>query len=50
MRHDHTQDFLRVAPGLVNGEPVMAFHSVPDDGCADVPPPGEPVPARRAQQ
>ena len=36
MRHDHTQDFLRVAPGLVNGEPVMAFHSVPDAGHADV--------------
>jgi len=28
--HDHTQDFLRVAGGLVAGEPVMSFHDVPD--------------------
>ena len=31
MGHRHTQDFLRVAPGRVTGEPVMAFHHVPDD-------------------
>ena len=29
MDHDHTRDFLRVAPGLVAGEPVMSFHHVP---------------------
>ncbi|WP_138757207.1 putative quinol monooxygenase [Modestobacter altitudinis] len=50
MDHDHTQEFLRVAPGLVTGEPVMAFHSVPDDGHADVPPPTDPLPTRGAQQ
>ena len=32
MAHDHTQAFLRVAPGLVAGEPVMSFHEVPDGG------------------
>jgi len=29
MTHDHTQDFLRVAPGLVAGAPVMSFYEVP---------------------
>ena len=29
MTHAHTEDFLRVAPGLVAGEPVMSFHDVP---------------------
>ena len=48
MDHDHTQDFLRVAPGLVSGEPAMTVHSVPGDGHADVPP-SDPVPARGAQ-
>jgi quinol monooxygenase YgiN len=28
--HDHAQAFLQVAPGLVAGEPVMAFHEVDD--------------------
>lgn len=32
MDHDHTQAFLRVAPGLVAGEPAMSFHHVPDPG------------------
>jgi len=27
--HAHTTEFLRVAPGLVAGEPVMSFHDVP---------------------
>jgi quinol monooxygenase YgiN len=27
--HDHTAEFLRVAPSLVAGEPVMSFHDVP---------------------
>jgi quinol monooxygenase YgiN len=31
MTHDHTQQFLRVAPSLVCGEPVMSFHEVPQD-------------------
>jgi len=30
MGHAHTEEFLRVAPGLVAGEPVMSFHDVPD--------------------
>jgi quinol monooxygenase YgiN len=30
MGHPHTAEFLRVAPGLVAGEPVMAFYDVPD--------------------
>jgi quinol monooxygenase YgiN len=29
MTHGHTEDFLRVAPGLVSGEPAMAFYDVP---------------------
>ncbi len=29
MAHPHTADFLRAAPGLVAGEPVMSFHEVP---------------------
>lgn len=29
MQHDHTKEFMRVAPGLVAGEPVMSFHDVP---------------------
>lgn len=29
MQHDHTKEFMRVAPGLVAGEPVMSFHEVP---------------------
>ena len=29
MIHAHTEDFLRVAPALVAGEPVMSFHDVP---------------------
>jgi quinol monooxygenase YgiN len=29
MAHGHTADFLRVAPGLVSGEPAMAFYDVP---------------------
>ena len=32
MGHEHTQAFLRVAPGLVAGEPAMSFHEVPDPG------------------
>ena len=31
MTHEHTQQFLAVAPGLLVGEPVMAFHHVPDE-------------------
>jgi quinol monooxygenase YgiN len=27
--HAHTAEFLAVAPGLVAGEPVMAFYDVP---------------------
>jgi quinol monooxygenase YgiN len=30
MAHDHTQQFLVVAPGLVAAEPVMSFPDVPD--------------------
>jgi quinol monooxygenase YgiN len=30
MTHDHTEKFLEIAPGLVAGEPVMAFYDVPD--------------------
>ena len=30
MGHAHTQEFLRVTPGLVAGEPAMSFHDVPD--------------------
>ena len=29
MTHPHTEEFLRVAPGLVAGEPVMSFYDVP---------------------
>jgi quinol monooxygenase YgiN len=29
MEHPHTGEFLRVAPALVVGEPVMSFHEVP---------------------
>lgn len=29
MQHDHTKEFMRVAPGLVAGEPIMSFHDVP---------------------
>ena len=29
MTHAHTEEFLRIAPGLVAGEPVMSFHDVP---------------------
>lgn len=32
MTHRHTQDFLRVAPGLVAAEPVMSFYEVPEPG------------------
>ena len=32
MAHEHTEAFLRVAPGLVAGEPVMSFHEVPVAG------------------
>ena len=32
MAHDHTQAFLRAAPGLVAGEPVMSFYDVPESG------------------
>ncbi|MDP5181664.1 putative quinol monooxygenase [Blastococcus sp. BMG 814] len=32
MTHDHTREFLRVAPGLVTGEPVMSFHDVAEAG------------------
>ncbi len=35
MTHDHTRAFLRVAPDLVAGEPVMAFHEVSDPGPAE---------------
>ncbi|SFF87609.1 putative quinol monooxygenase [Blastococcus tunisiensis] len=28
MTHHHTREFLRVAPGLLAGEPVMSFHDV----------------------
>ena len=38
MSHDHTRAFLGAAPGLVTGEPVMAFHHVPDAEGADVRP------------
>ncbi len=31
MGHPHTAEFLRVAPGLVAGEPVMSFYEVPAD-------------------
>ena len=29
LTHDHTQEFLRVAPGLVAGEPDLSFYDVP---------------------
>jgi quinol monooxygenase YgiN len=29
MNHDHTAQFLRVAPDLVSGRPVMGFYDVP---------------------
>jgi quinol monooxygenase YgiN len=29
MEHPHTAEFLRAAPGLVTGEPVMSFYDVP---------------------
>lgn len=32
MAHEHTRAFIRVAPGLVAGEPVMSFHDVPEAG------------------
>ena len=32
MTHDHTHQFLRVAPGLVAGEPAMSFYEVPSVG------------------
>ena len=35
MDHDHTRDFLRVAPGLVAGEPVISFHHVPAPSGSD---------------
>jgi quinol monooxygenase YgiN len=28
MTHDHTRAFLRVAPGLVAGQPTMSFYAV----------------------
>ena len=31
MAHPHTTEFLRVAPGLVAGEPDMSFYEVPVD-------------------
>jgi quinol monooxygenase YgiN len=30
LEHDHTRRFLQVVPGLVAGDPTMAFHEVPD--------------------
>jgi hypothetical protein len=30
MSHGHTQDFIRMAQGLVADEPVMSFYDVPD--------------------
>jgi quinol monooxygenase YgiN len=30
MQHNHTAEFLRVAPDLVAEEPTMTFHEVPD--------------------
>ena len=29
MTHAHTREFLRTAPGLIAGDPVMSFHDVP---------------------
>ncbi|WP_138757243.1 putative quinol monooxygenase [Modestobacter altitudinis] len=29
MGHDHSREFLAAVPGMVTGEPVMAFHGVP---------------------
>ncbi len=29
MTHEHTRQFLTVAPGLVAGEPVMTFYETP---------------------
>jgi quinol monooxygenase YgiN len=34
MGHDHTRDFLRAAPALVAGDPVMAFYEVPSGSTA----------------
>ena len=31
MGHPHTAEFLRLAPGLVEGEPDMSFYVVPAD-------------------
>ena len=31
MTHGHTREFLRVAPGLVAGEPSMSFYEVTSD-------------------
>lgn len=30
MGHAHTEQFMKAAPGLVAGEPVMSFYDVPD--------------------
>lgn len=35
MGHDHTADFLRAAPGLVAGEPVMSFYVVAESLATD---------------
>ncbi len=32
MGHPHTEEFLRTAPGLVAGAPVMSFYEVTDAG------------------
>jgi quinol monooxygenase YgiN len=32
MGHEHTADFLRIAPGLVAGQPVMSSYEVPSAG------------------
>jgi hypothetical protein len=50
MGHRHTQEFLAEVAELITGEPVMAFHEVPDEDHApakpgamhpaDVEPPG----------
>lgn len=31
MTHPHTEEFIRVAPGLVAGKPAMSFYEVPSE-------------------
>lgn len=35
MAHEHTQTFLAAVGGLLQGEPSMAFHEIPDPAVPD---------------